>query len=195
MHDGQIYFGKCKREINFSLFAQSRASKISDCRREIKELTEGMCNVTYHIVFDDDSESILKIAAEDTTGNTSNEINLMKAEVSVMRLVSENCSFKVADIQYYDCSKDEKRYNSLFDFAKTMLTNLISDAQKKSIDIGCDVQRLVEQLDSEKNIFDSVELATLVHWDMWEGNGCSDWYNRYSGCSTWNVIRLNLNDV
>ena len=54
MHDGQIYFGKCKREINFSLFAQSRASKISDCRREIKELTEGMCNVTYHIVFDDD---------------------------------------------------------------------------------------------------------------------------------------------
>ena len=79
--------------------------KLPDCRGEIKELTEGMCNVTYHIVFDDDSESILKIAAEDTTGNTSNEINLMKAEVSVMRLVSENCSFKVADIQYYDCSK------------------------------------------------------------------------------------------
>ena len=147
-------------------FPICREQKLPDCRGEIKELTEGMCNVTYHIVFDDDSESILKIAAEDTTGNTSNEINLMKAEVSVMRLVSENCSFKVADIQYYDCSKDEKRYNSLFDFVKTMLTNLISDAQKKSIDIGCDAQRLVEQLDSEKNIFDSVELATLVHWDM-----------------------------
>ncbi len=41
-----------------------------------KELTEGMCNVTYHIVFDDASESILKISVEDTTGNTSNEINL-----------------------------------------------------------------------------------------------------------------------
>ncbi len=191
-----------------------------------KELTEGMCNVTYHIVFDDASESILKISAEDTTGNTSNEINLMKAEVSAMGLVSEKCSFKVADIQYYDCSKtvcsgdyffmeklpgdnyafikdklpedvkavldseigkiskelttitnkefgflgDDKRYDSLFEFVKTMLTNLISDAQKKSIDIGCDADRLVEQFDGEKNIFDSVELASLVHWDMWEGN-------------------------
>ena len=193
---------------------------------KIKELTEGMCNVTYQIVFDDASESILKIAAEDTTGNTSNEINLMRAEVSAMRLVSDNCSFKVADVRYYDCSKtvcngdyffmekipgdnyifikdslpetviavldreigqiskelttitnkqfgflgDEKRYNSLFDFIKVMLTNLISDAQKRSIDIGCDAQRLVEQLDIEKYVFDSVELATLVHWDMWEGN-------------------------
>ena len=72
---------------------------------KIKELTEGMCNVTYHIVFDDDSESILKIAAKDTSGNTSNEINLMKAEVSAMRLVAEKCSFKVADIQYYDRTK------------------------------------------------------------------------------------------
>lgn len=193
---------------------------------EIKELPEGMCNVTYHIVFDDASESILKISAGNTTGNTSNEINLMKAEVSAMRLVAENCSFKVADIQYYDCSKtvcngdfffmeklpgdnyafikdklpkdvialldgeigkiskeltnitnkefgflgDDKRYSSLFEFVRTMLTNLISDAKKKSIDIGCDIKRLVEQLDDEKSIFDSVETATLVHWDMWEGN-------------------------
>ena len=48
-----------------------------------------MCNVTYHIVFDDDSESILKIAAEDTTGNTSNEINLrMKVSKVITSLLS-----------------------------------------------------------------------------------------------------------
>ena len=51
---------------------------------KIKELTEGMCNVTYHVVFEDGSESILKIAAENTAGNTSNEINLMRAEVEAM---------------------------------------------------------------------------------------------------------------
>ena len=63
--------------------------KLPDCRGEIKELTEGMCNVTYHIVFDDDSDSILKIEAEDTTGNTSNEIKLrMKVSKVITSLLS-----------------------------------------------------------------------------------------------------------
>ena len=64
----------------------------------IKELTEGMCNVTYNITFTDGYECILKIAAKDRTGNTSNEINLMEAEVTAMKLVREHCSFKVADV-------------------------------------------------------------------------------------------------
>ncbi len=192
----------------------------------IKELTEGMCNVTYHVVFQDGSESILKIAAADRRGNTSNEVNLMKAEVEAMRLVSGKCSFRVAGIQYYDCSRtacsgdyffmeklcgenlaslkdklpesvkkelnreigrisreltaitnakfgflgDEKRYDTLFDFVRTMLTNLLSDAQKKNVDPGCDPQRLVAELDSERKYFDEVKSAALVHWDMWEGN-------------------------
>ena len=63
--------------------------KLPDCRGEIKKLTEGMCNVTHHIVFDDDSDSILKIVAEDTTGNTSNEINLrMKVSKVITSLLS-----------------------------------------------------------------------------------------------------------
>ena len=193
---------------------------------KIKELTEGMCNVTYHVVFDDGSESILKIAAENKAGNTSNEINLMQAEIEAMRLVSGKCSFRVAEVQYYDCSRtvcngdyffmeklpgenyaflksklpenvikelnreigrisgeltaitnaqfgflgDKKRYDSLFEFVKTMLTNLLSDARKKNVDLGCDAQQLTEKLDSEREIFDEVRSATLVHWDMWEGN-------------------------
>ena len=192
----------------------------------IKELTEGMCNVTYNVKFDDGSESILKIAAKDRKGNTSNEINLMKAEVNAMKLVSENCSFKVADIQYYDTSNticdgnyffmekltgdnfflvkekmseeeiavinteigkiskelskvknpqfgflgDDKRYDSLFSFVKQMLENLISDAKNKDIDIMYDGQTFINQLEKDKSSFDLVHDATLVHWDMWEGN-------------------------
>ena len=192
----------------------------------IKELTEGMCNVTYNITFTDGYECILKIAAKDRTGNTSNEINLMEAEVTAMKLVRENCSFKVADVLAYDCSKticdgdyffmeklpgtnysfikdkmpeetkrnlakeigvisrqlcsitnpqfgflgDTKRYDSLADFVRIMLTNLISDGQKKNVDLGCDTDRLMEEFEKEKHIFDEVQSATLVHWDMWEGN-------------------------
>ncbi len=193
---------------------------------DIKELTEGMCNVTYNITFTDGEECILKIAAKDTTGNTSNEICLMAAEVKAMELVRENCSFKVAKVLAYDCTKtlcdgdyffmeklpgvnysfikdkmpeetkrriareigeiskqlcsitnpqfgflgDTKRYDRLSDFVQTMLKNLIEDGQKKNVDWGCDIKKLSEDFEKEKHIFDEVSFASLVHWDMWEGN-------------------------
>ena len=193
---------------------------------EIKELTEGMCNVTYDITFEDGSESILKISAKDRRGNTSNEVNLMQAEINAMKLVAERCSFKVADIQYYDTSNticdgnyffmeklkgdnfslvregmseeaiavvdreigkisrelsevknpefgflgEDKRYASLYDFVKHMLVNLISDAKKRDIDIIYDEQDLLNQLEKDRPAFEAVKTASLVHWDMWEGN-------------------------
>lgn len=193
---------------------------------EIKELTEGMCNVTYDITFEGGDESILKISAKDRSGNTSNEVNLMRAEINAMKLVAERCSFKVADIQYYDtgntiCDGDyffmeklkgdnfslvregmseeaiavvdteigrisrelstvknpefgflgeDKRYESLYDFVKQMLVNLISDAKKRDIDIIYDEHTFLDQLEKDKPAFESVKTASLVHWDMWEGN-------------------------
>lgn len=193
---------------------------------EIKELTEGMCNVAYDIAFEDGSESILKIAAKDRRGNTSNEVNLMQAEINAMKLVAENCSFKVADVQYYDTSNtvcdgsyffmeklkgenfflirnrmteeeiaiidteigrvsrelskiknsefgflgEDRRYGSLFEFVKQMLVNLISDAQKRNIDILYEKQNFLNQLENDKSAFETIHQASLVHWDMWEGN-------------------------
>ena len=193
---------------------------------KIKELTEGMCNVTYDITFEDGSESILKIAAKDRRGNTSNEVNLMRAEINAMKLVAENGSFKVAKVQYYDTSNsvcdgnyffmeklkgsnyflvkdgmpeeqiavidteigrisrelsliqnpefgflgEDKRYDSLFEFVKQMLVNLISDAQKRGIDIIYDEQYFLTQLENDKSAFKTIRNASLVHWDMWEGN-------------------------
>ncbi len=71
----------------------------------IKELTEGMCNVTYQVGLDDGTESILKIATRDGQGRMSNEVNLMEAEVRAMELVKKSGLVRVADIYYYDCSK------------------------------------------------------------------------------------------
>ena len=192
----------------------------------IRELTEGLCNVTYDITFEDGSESILKIAAKDRSGNTSNEINLMQAEINAMKLVKARCSFKIADILYYDTGRtlcdgsyffmeklegsnfalikesvpedtaavihteigriarelsgvhhegfgflgEDKRYASLFEFVRQLLSNLISDAQRRSIDIMYDGKALLEQLEKDRAAFDAVRHASLVHWDMWEGN-------------------------
>lgn len=193
---------------------------------KIKELTEGMCNVTYDVAFEDGSECILKIAAKDRSANTSNEVNLMQAEIRAMKLVKENCSFKVADILYYDDSNticdgnyffmeklkgdnfflvkdnlseetittvdteigkisreltkvrnagfgflgEDTRYDSLFGFVKHMLVNLISDAKTRNIDILYDEQLLMGRLEKDKPAFDKIRDASLVHWDMWEGN-------------------------
>lgn len=193
---------------------------------DIKELTEGMCNVTYDITFSDGSESILKISAKDRSGNTSNEINLMQAEVSAMKLVADNCSFKVAELQYYDTGNticdgnyffmeklpgnnlflikehlsnetiadidmeighiskelstvqnssfgflgEDTRYPSLFDFVKQMLENLLSDAERRNIDILYDKHFFIKQLQDDKSVFEKVQTASLVHWDMWDGN-------------------------
>ncbi len=192
----------------------------------IKELTEGMCNAAYCISFDDDSESILKIAAKDKKGNLTNEKNLMQAEVNAMKLVAEKCSFKVADVQYYDNSNtvcdghyffmekldgenffliksdlseetiaeidteigrisrelttvqnpefgflgEDIRYDSLYGLVKQMLTNLISDAEKRSVDIIYDGQTFLKQLEDDRYAFEEVHTASLIHWDMWEGN-------------------------
>ena len=193
---------------------------------EIKELTEGMCNVTYDVAFEDGSKCILKIAAKDRSGNTSNEVNLMQAEINAMKLVSENCSFNVADILYYDDSKticdgnyffmeklqgenfhfakqdmseeaiaivdieigkisreltkvknsefgflgEDKRYDSLFVFVKHMMENLISDAKRRDIDIIYDERFFIDGLEKDKSAFENIRDASLVHWDMWEGN-------------------------
>ena len=121
---------------------------------EIKELTEGMCNVTYSIAFSDGSESILKIAAKDRSGNTSNEVNLMRAEITAMKLVAEKCSFKVADVQYYDTSNTicngnyffmEKLEGDNFHFVKEKMS------EEEISAIGKELGRISRELSTIQN--------------------------------------------
>ena len=192
----------------------------------VRELTEGFCNVTYDISFTDGSASILKIAAKDRSGNTSNEIGLMKAETTAMRLVQAHDVCKAAEIQYYDTSRtvcdgdyffmeklpgenlmfakermteeeidaidretgalsrrltgitnpsfgfmgEERRFASLYEFAELLLTNLLSDAEKREIDIVHSKEEILAAFHRDREAFSNVGPATLVHWDMWEGN-------------------------
>lgn len=73
--------------------------------QNIKELTEGMFNAAYTVSFDDNSESILKVAPKSDEGLMSNEINLMSAEVQAMQIMSEYDFVHVAEVQSYDTSK------------------------------------------------------------------------------------------
>lgn len=67
-----------------------------------QELTDGFCNVAYHITFTDGAQCILKVAAAGTEGYMSHEKNLMGAEVTALRLVHGKLSATVPHIDVYD---------------------------------------------------------------------------------------------
>ncbi len=191
------------------------------------ELTEGMCNTAYLVQFTDGSQSVLKIAAQGNQGRMTNEVGLMEAEVSAMRLVQERSKIKVAQVQYYDTAKDlcsgdyffmevlegqsfssvgenyteearqnvhfeigqvqkelngitgtafgllgdkDNRYDNLFSFVYQLIANVLSDAEKKQVEIGIPAEEILSRLKQDKAVFEQVTQPVLVHWDMWEGN-------------------------
>ena len=69
------------------------------------ELTEGLCNVAYLVVFTDGSKSVLKIASAGGCGLLKNEVGLMKAETYALSLVEDCKSFKAPKVQFYDNSR------------------------------------------------------------------------------------------
>ena len=69
------------------------------------ELTEGLCNTAYRVIFTDGSQSILKIASGSSEGYMSNEITMMDTEVKAMRIMRDSGAVNVAEVQYYDKSK------------------------------------------------------------------------------------------
>lgn len=73
--------------------------------RAITELTEGMFNAAYRFDFMDDSASILKVAAANADALLSNEVNLMQAEVSAMRLLHEHGVLHIPQVQFSDFSR------------------------------------------------------------------------------------------
>lgn len=73
---------------------------------QIVELTEGMCNAAYELIYEDGFKTILKISSPIKTGFMTNECNLMEAEVKAMKLVAEKTAIKVAKVYKYDTTKE-----------------------------------------------------------------------------------------
>ena len=94
------------RQTNDTVLRMAKAAFPNKRVMGIKELDDGFCNITYDVSFDDGSKSILKISAADRSGNTSNEINLMSAEVEAMKLVCDRHAARVAEVQYYDTTRE-----------------------------------------------------------------------------------------
>ena len=140
------------KQSNQTIFNMAKVAFSDKQILEIKELPEGTCNVIYNLVFEDGSESILKIASKDRKGNTSNEINLMQAEINAITLVKEHCSFKVPDILYYDTSKticdgnyffmEKMKGENFYFLLNDMPENIIATIDKEIGKISCELTKV-----------------------------------------------------
>lgn len=65
---------------------------------------------------------------------------------------------------------DEHQFDSLYDFTYFLISNVLNDAEKRAVVIGVPKTEILAKLESDKELFESIKVPTLVHWDMWEGN-------------------------
>lgn len=121
---------------------------------KIRELTEGMCNAAYELIYEDGFATILKISSPIKTGFMTNEDNLMEAEVKAMRLAAQNTGIKVAEIYKYDTTK--KLCNGDYFFMEklegaswiSVIDNLGEEINSK---LRIEVGQLQKQLSEVKN--------------------------------------------
>ena len=73
--------------------------------RQLTELTEGMFNAAYRIDYTDGTASILKVAAANPGGLMTNEVELMRAEVTTMELLRQHGVPHVPGVQFSDFSR------------------------------------------------------------------------------------------
>ena len=65
---------------------------------------------------------------------------------------------------------DDQRFPTLHAMLQYMFRHVLHDAQARSIDLELSADQLLALLDADRAVFDEVRTASLVHWDMWEGN-------------------------
>lgn len=64
----------------------------------------------------------------------------------------------------------EHKHETLYDFIYMLISNVLSDAEKKGVSFGVSPEEILGLLKQYQAVFDKVKTPVLVHWDMWEGN-------------------------
>ncbi len=72
---------------------------------DIRELTEGMCNVSYRLTFQDGGTAILKIAPAHRRNTLRNERNMMQVEVRALELTANHPEMKAPRLYHADFTK------------------------------------------------------------------------------------------
>ncbi len=69
---------------------------------------------------------------------------------------------------YY--GQPEKQGTNWYQVFRSMLFDIFEDADRKKVDLKIDKEKLIEQLEENRTVFERVTVPKLVHWDIWAGN-------------------------
>lgn len=69
---------------------------------------------------------------------------------------------------YY--GQKEKQTENWYKTFKEMIMDTYSDAQRKNVILPISQEEMLKLLEKDRKIFESVDTAKLVHWDIWAGN-------------------------
>ncbi len=135
-----------------------------------------VCNAPYFImsVLPGQSLSSLSYSIDEETNNQI-MYDLGKLNSQINGITGEKFGYpgfpKGQDIKWYPVFR-------------TILEDAVNDGIRVKVELGIDIEDLFEKLEQSKNIFDTVTVPSLVHWDLWAGNiFIKD--NRISGIIDW----------
>ena len=100
--------------------------------------------------------------------NDYSEAQRAQVSIQIGQLVKQ-----IADIkgeQFGLLGDAEHCFGNQYDFFRYLLSNVISDAERKKVFFYLKEKKLLEMLEKDKAVFAEVEIPSLVHYDLWEGN-------------------------
>ena len=65
---------------------------------------------------------------------------------------------------------DPQRFPTLHGLIRRLFEHVLRDAAAVPLDLGLTGEEVLRRLDADEAAFAEVKTASLVHWDMWEGN-------------------------
>lgn len=149
--------------------AEVRAMKLVSENTDIKvaevykyDTSKQLCNGDYFFMENLDGTSWISII-----DNLGEEIN-SKLRMEVGKLQRQLSAVK--GDRFGLLGDDIHPFGSLYDFIYFLINNVLEDIEKREVVIGVSKTEIRNRLENNKDIFESIKVPTLVHWDMWEGN-------------------------
>lgn len=103
--------------------------------------------------------SVYDRLGEETNAKLRREVGALQKNLSVI----SNDKFGLLGDEHH-------QFDGLFDFVYFLIRNVLHDAEKRNVVIGVPANKILAALEEDKSVFEEIKTATLVHWDMWEGN-------------------------
>ena len=149
--------------------AEVKAMKLVAQNTDIKvaeiyayDTTKTLCEGDYF--FMECMEGVNWISVYDRLGEETN--SKLRREVGALQ---KNLSV-ISNDKFGLLGDERHQFDRLFDFVYFLIHNVLHDAEKRKVVIGVPANKILAALEKDKSVFEEIKTATLVHWDMWEGN-------------------------